>query len=103
MITRFTLTQQTLNILKKDLTELRDSGGKVEETGTCMPAHEFNVNIRRTLRLSKELGELAELGLEAANDPSCRKLYDTMNAFSASLYEMATEEIEKHIDKDKWD
>jgi rubrerythrin len=66
-------------------------------------SHEFNVNIRRTLRLTKEMIDLAEQGLRDANDPSCQLMYGKMKEMSEVLRMLAEGEAEKHIEKDKWD
>jgi rubrerythrin len=72
------------------------------ESAHCQSA-EFNVNIRRTLRLATEMQELAQRGLGDANDPSCRQMYEAMAAMSVQLRGLAGEEVEKHVDKEKWD
>ncbi|MBN2083311.1 hypothetical protein JW859_14025 [bacterium] len=93
----------TLNILKKELERLRhpDKAAPTEGDSTA-PAHEFNVNIRRTMRIAKELKELSTEGLSDANDPSCQAMYGRMQEMSAELQRLAENEVEKHIDAEKW-
>jgi len=94
----------TMDILQKDLGKLRAAGGKVApDPATCMPAHEFNVNIRQTMRIARDMKKLAEKGLADANDPSCRAMYETMLNMSGELRTLAEDEVEGHILKDKWD
>jgi rubrerythrin len=91
----------TLNILKRQLERLRrPEAAEAEPPG---PAHEFNVNIRRTMRISKELRELSEKGLGEADDPSCRAMYERMRAVAHELHDLAASEVERHVDADKWD
>jgi len=94
----------TLEILQKELAKMRAPGGKLPpEPTTCMPAHEFNVNIRQTMRIARDMKKLAEKGLADANDPSCRAMYETMLNMSGELRSLAEDEVEGHILKDKWD
>jgi rubrerythrin len=94
----------TMDILQKELGKLRAAGGKVEpDPATCMPTHEFNVNIRQTMRIARDMKKLAEKGLADANDPSCRAMYETMLNMSGELRGLAEDEVEGHILKDKWD
>ena len=94
----------TMDILQKELKGLRTSGAAAEpEPATCMPAHEFNVNIRQTMRIARDMKKLAVKGLADANDPSCRAMYDTMMKMSMELRTLAEDEVEGHILKDKWD
>lgn len=94
----------TMEILQKELAKLRAAGGKAEpDPATCMPAHEFNVNIRQTMRIARDMKKLAEKGLADANDPSCRAMYETMLKMSGELRLLAEDEVEGHILKDKWD
>ena len=96
--------QATFTILSKELNKARKPGDESTiETGTCMPAHEFNVNIRQSMRLARELQKLADKGLEDANDPSCRKMYGSFKEMSGEIRRLAEAEIDSHIIKDKWD
>lgn len=96
--------EATRTILTKELNRLKQTGeDAAEELGTCMPAHEFNVNIRQAMRLARELKKLAEKGLQDANDPSCRQMYDSFVEMSGEIRRMAEAEIDAHIIKDKWD
>jgi rubrerythrin len=94
----------SLGLLKRELTKLRHQPESVPEAGaSCTPEHEFNVNIRRAMRISKELIELAEDGLRDANDPSCREMYKRFIDMGDEIMELAENEVEKHIKADKWD
>lgn len=94
----------TLEILQKELAKLRAAGGKApEEPASCMPAHEFNANIRQTMRIARDMKKIAEKGLADANDPTCRAMYETMITMSGELRALAEDEVESHILKDKWD
>ena len=94
----------TMEILQKELAKLRAPGAKdAPDPATCMPAHEFNVNIRQTMRLARDMKKLADKGLKDANDPSCRAMYETMLEMSGELRSLAEDEVEGHILKDKWD
>ena len=92
----------TLGILKRELERLRHPD-KAAEAPAPEPGHDFNVNIRRAMRLSKELAELAGQGLSDANDPSCQAMYGRMQEMSAEIRRLAEAEVEKHINADKWD
>jgi rubrerythrin len=93
----------TLQILKKELAQMKSAGADEPEIMECTPAHEFNVNIRKALRLSTELKNLAEKGSQDANDPSCQEMYGKMKEMSAEIRRMAEAEAEKHISAEKWD
>lgn len=95
--------EATRTILCKELMEIKGSRGHAAGSGTCMPANEFNVNIRQAMRLARELKKLAEKGLQDANDPSCRQMYDSFKEMSSEIRRMAEAEIDVHIIKDKWD
>jgi len=93
--------RSALEILRRELAEVRAHKGQPPSE---LPApHEFNVNIRRTLRLSKDMKTLAEQGLHDANDPSCEEMYTLMQEMAVKLHDLADREAGKHIDKDKWD
>lgn len=92
----------TLNILRRDLARMRDPKRAEEEAAAYAPSQEFNVNIRRAMRFSKDLKELANEGLSVANNPSCLAMYERMLAMSAEIQQLAEAEVEKHIDADKW-
>lgn len=93
--------RSAMQILNKELAAVKAHQGAV---GTDPgPSHEFNVNIRRTLTLTKEMLDLAELGLKDANDPSCQAMYGKMKEMAAALRTLAETEAETHIEKDKWD
>ena len=93
--------RSAMEILKKELAQVKaHPGAPAAESGT---SHEFNVNIRRTLTLTKAMLDLADTGLKDANDPSCQAMYAKMKEMAAALRELAEHEAETHIEKDKWD
>lgn len=93
--------RSAMQILNKELAAVKaHQGAPSADSGA---SHEFNVNIRRTLTLSKQMLDLAELGLKDANDPSCQAMYGRMKEMAAALRELAESEAGKHIEKDKWD
>jgi rubrerythrin len=91
----------TLEILKKEQARVRGTKGEADPA-VCIPADEFNANIRNALRLTRELKKLADKGMQDANDPSCRAMYERMKAVSDELRALAEDEVEGHIMKDKW-
>ena len=96
-----TKLRATLSILKRELDRLRNPDAA--EAEPPRPAHEFNVNIRRTMRISKELKELAAKGLGEADDPSCLAMYERMQTIAGELHDLAAAEVERHVEADKWD
>jgi rubrerythrin len=100
-----TKLRATLDILRKELAQARSGGAPPppEEGGSCMTPHEFNMNIRRALKVASELESLGKDGTAAADDPSCRAMYETIARYALHVRELAQEEIDKHITKDKWD
>lgn len=92
----------TLEILRKELRRLK-SPSAAEETAQVAPSQAFNVHIRQMMRLTSEMKVLAKDGLQDANDPSCRKMYESLLESAVHLRELAEQEIEKHVDKEKWD
>lgn len=100
-----TKLRATLDILRKELAQVRSGGAPAqpEQGGTCMTPQEFNMNIRRALKVASEMEALGKDGLAAADDPSCREMYETIGRYAQHVRELAQEEIDKHIVKDKWD
>lgn len=92
----------TLGILKRELERMRQPD-KAPAESPPEPGHDFNVNIRRAMRLSKELSDLAGQGLADANDPTCLAMYQRMQDMSVEIRRLAEAEVEKHINADKWD
>lgn len=91
-----------LDVLRKELTlQHSAAGAKTIEQG--VESHAFNANIRRTLRLTRDMQTLATQGLNEANDPSCRSMYEQMSQAAEQLHKLAEQEAEKHIDAEKWD
>ena len=98
-----TKLKATLQILKKELDRVRKGGVEAATPEVCTPAHEFNVNIRQTMRIASEMKKLAQKGISDANDPSCQEMYQTILEMSQKIRELAAQEIDSHIVKDKWD
>jgi rubrerythrin len=93
--------RSAMTILRRELAQSKAHPEQpLPETGVT---REFNVNIRSTLRLAADMQELAEQGLRDANDPSCRAMYEMMRGMALELRGLAGEEVEKHVDKEKWD
>ncbi len=101
-----TKLRATLDILRKELAQVRSGGStpaQSEEGGACMNPREFNMNIRRALKAASDLEALGKDGLAAADDPSCQAMYETISRYALHVRELAQEEIDKHIVKEKWD
>ena len=62
-----------------------------------------NQNLRRTLRLSREMLALADEGERDHADPSCAILYGTLRDMAYKLRRHAEDECEKHRRAGKWD
>lgn len=93
----------TMELLRNELAQHRAAlhGGQAHpEQGLT---HAFNENIRRTLRLTKDMQALAAQGLSESNDPSCLAMYGAMSGMAAELRALAETEAEKHINAEKWD
>jgi rubrerythrin len=95
--------RSAMEILRRELVQSKAHPEQPHPEGASCQSQEFNVNIRRTLRVATELKDLSEKGLGDANDPSCRAMYEKMAEMSLTLRELAGEEVEKHVDKEKWD
>lgn len=95
--------RSAMQILRRELQQSKSHPELPHPEGAFSQPAEFNVNIRRTMRLATEMQELADRGLADANDPSCRNMYETMAEMSVRLRTLAGEEVEKHVDKEKWD
>ncbi len=66
-------------------------------------AESFNENLRRTIRLTREMLALADEGDRDRNDDSCGILYGILRDTAYRLRELAKEECEKHRRDEKWD
>ena len=62
-----------------------------------------NENLRRVLRLSREMLALADEGDHDSDDPSCAILYGILRDMGYRLRKLAEEECEKHKGAAKWD
>ena len=63
----------------------------------------FNDNLRKTLRMTKEMLALADEGDRDRNDPSCGIMYGIMRDVAYKLRHLAENECEKHKRAGKWD
>lgn len=95
--------RSVMEILRRELLQSKAHPEQPHPEAASSQSAEFNVNIRRMLRLSTEMKELAQRGLGDANDPSCRNMYQTLAAMAEQIRELASAEVEKHVDKEKWD
>lgn len=95
--------RSVMEILRRELAQSKAHPEQPHPEASSSQSSEFNVNIRRMLRLSTEMQELAQRGLGDANDASCRNMYETLAAMADQIRSLAGEEVEKHVDKEKWD
>ncbi len=63
----------------------------------------FNENLRKTLRLTREMLALSDEGDRDRNDPSCGILYGMMRDMAYKLRYLVENECEKHKKAGKWD
>lgn len=63
----------------------------------------FNENLRRTIRLTREMLTLADDGDRDRNDDSCGILYGILRDTAYRLQALAKEECNKHKLSGKWD
>jgi len=63
----------------------------------------FNENLRRLLRLTREMMALADEGDRDRNDPSCGIIYGVLRDSAYKLRQLARQECEHHKEADKWD
>ena len=63
----------------------------------------FNENLRKTIRLTREMLALADEGDRDRNDPSCAILYGVLRDAAYRIRKMAEEECDQHRKKGKWD
>jgi hypothetical protein len=66
-------------------------------------ASPFNENLRKTIRLTREMLALADEGDRDRNDDSCGILYGILRDSAYRLRKLAEEECEKHQKAGKWD
>jgi len=97
-----TKLRAALDVLRRELAQHHAAAGQAVPQ-QALESQAFNVNIRRTLRVTKEMQQLAQQGLAEANDPSCQHMYETMLEKAQLLRELAEAEAEKHINAEKWD
>lgn len=62
----------------------------------------FNENLRRVLRLSRDMLALADEGDRDRNDKSCGILYGILRDTAYRIRKIAEEECEKHKTIGKW-
>lgn len=63
----------------------------------------FNENVRRVLRLTREMLALADEGDMDRNDDSCAVLYAVLRDAAYRIRRLAEDECEKHRISGKWD
>ena len=63
----------------------------------------FNENIRRVLKLSREMLALADEGDRDRTDESCAILYGILRDMAYRIRRLAQEECSKHQTTEKWD
>lgn len=63
----------------------------------------FNENLKKTIRLTREMLALADEGDRDRNDDSCGILYGILRDTAYRLRELAKEECAKHQHSGKWD
>ena len=66
-------------------------------------ASPFNENLRKTIRLTREMLALADEGDRDRNDDSCGILYGILRDSAYRLRKLAEEECEEHQKAGKWD
>ena len=63
----------------------------------------FNENLKKTIRLTREMLALADEGDRDRNDDSCGILYGILRDTGYRLRELAKKECDKHRLSGKWD
>jgi hypothetical protein len=63
----------------------------------------FNENLKRTIRLTREMLALADEGDRDRNDDTCGILYGIMRDAAYRLRDLAEGECNKHRKMGKWD
>lgn len=63
----------------------------------------FNENLKRTIRLTREMLALADEGDRDRNDDSCGILYGILRDTAYRLRDLAKIECDKHRNSGKWD
>lgn len=66
-------------------------------------ADDFNENLIRVIRLTREMLALADEGDQARNDDSCGIIYGVMRDNAYRLRALAERECLKHKDTGKWE
>jgi len=64
---------------------------------------EFNNNLRKLIRLTREMLALADEGDRDRNDDSCGIVYGILRDTSYRIRALAEQECEKHRAAGKWD
>ena len=62
-----------------------------------------DINIARTIKLSKQMIQLAKDGDEHRQDPGCGIIYGILLDSGYKLLKLAQKEKQKHIEKGWWD
>lgn len=63
---------------------------------------EFNENLMKTIRLTREMLALADEGDRDRNDDSCGIIYGILRDSAYRLRKLAEEECDKHKTAGKW-
>ena len=66
-------------------------------------SEQFNENLLRTIRLTREMLALADEGDRDRNDDSCGIVYGVLRDTAYRLRKLAEQECEKHRASGKWD
>ena len=63
----------------------------------------FNENLRRLLALTSEMLAFAERGDLDRDDATCGIIYGVLRDAAYKLRQLAAEELNRHMQMDKWD
>jgi hypothetical protein len=66
-------------------------------------ANQFNENLVKTIRLTREMLALADEGDRDRNDDSCGIVYGVLRDTAYRLRKLAEDECERHKETGKWD
>lgn len=66
-------------------------------------SHPYNQNLRRLIRITREMLALSDEGDRDRNDASCGILYGILRDSAYRLRKLAEEECRQHQQAGKWD
>ena len=75
----------------------------MEELAMSASSHEFNENLRKVFRMSREMLALADEGDRDRVDDSCGILYGVLRDMAYKLRALAEQECDAHRRSGKWD